>query len=246
MRDIDGGISEGDYTIGASTITVASVNLAADILEGNTLSYLQRIEESEAGLIFIRKDGVFAFRQRLTNPVDDATIFSDSSEGIRYENVEITFGTELLANRTTVVSVAGTAIAENTASIAKYGVVERDFDLLLGSIEQLEAYGQYIVQRYGEPEYRVERITVNLARLSEEQVAEVLALEIASQADIIFSPNNEGQSIAIRNRIIGISHDVSLDAHRVSFAFEELPFSFFILDDEVFGRLDNTVGLLGF
>jgi hypothetical protein len=92
----------------------------------------------------------------------------------------------------------------------------------------------------------VERITVNLARLYEEQVAEVLALEIASQADLIFSPNNEGQSIAIRNRIIGISHDVSLETHRVSFAFEELPFNFFVLDDDTFGRLDNTVGLLGF
>jgi hypothetical protein len=32
----------------------------------------------------------------------------------------------------------------------------------------------------------------------------------------------------------------------MSFAFEELPFEFFILDDAVFGILDGTDGVLGF
>jgi hypothetical protein len=55
-----------------------------------------------------------------------------------------------------------------------------------------------------------------------------------------------GAAIAIRNRVIRISHDVGVDRHTVSFAFEDLPFQFFILDDAVFGKLDNTDGVLGF
>jgi hypothetical protein len=34
--------------------------------------------------------------------------------------------------------------------------------------------------------------------------------------------------------------------HRVTFNFEQLPFSFFLLDDATFGRLDDDAGVLGF
>jgi hypothetical protein len=63
---------------------------------------------------------------------------------------------------------------------------------------------------------------------------------------VVFTPNRIGVPIAIRNRVIGISHDVGVDEHRVSFSFEDLPFDFFILDDAVVGKLDNTDGVLGF
>jgi hypothetical protein len=62
----------------------------------------------------------------------------------------------------------------------------------------------------------------------------------------VFTPNGFGRQIAIRNRIIGIGHDVGLDSHTMSFSFEDLPFDFYILDDGVFGKLDNTDGVLGF
>jgi hypothetical protein len=39
---------------------------------------------------------------------------------------------------------------------------------------------------------------------------------------------------------------VSVESHYVSFSFEELPFAFFILDDAVFGKLDDDAGVLGF
>jgi len=32
----------------------------------------------------------------------------------------------------------------------------------------------------------------------------------------------------------------------MSFAFEDLPFDFFVLNDDVTGKLDNTDGVLGF
>jgi hypothetical protein len=34
--------------------------------------------------------------------------------------------------------------------------------------------------------------------------------------------------------------------HRVTLNFEELPFTFFILNDGTFGRLDDDAGVLGF
>lgn len=223
-----------------------NTTLAAGVLEDNALTYLQEVETSEAGLIFMTKDGRFAFRERLFQPITDAVEFTDDGEGIRYEGIQISYGSELLANRSEVTSVAGTAVAENATSVVTYGVTEKNVDTLLSSEAQLQGLADYIVSRYGEPEYRVESVTVNLRALSDTQRDEVLSLELGDQADVVFTPNRVGAAIAIRNRVIGISHDVGVDRHTVSFAFEDLPFDFFILDDGVFGKLDNTDGVLGF
>jgi hypothetical protein len=223
-----------------------NTTLAAGVLEDNALTYLQLVEESEAGLIFMTKDGRFAFRERLFQPITDAVEFTDDGDGIRYEGIQISYGSELLANRSEVTSVAGTAVAENATSVVTYGVTEKNLDTLLSSEAQLQGLADYIVSRYAEPEYRVESVTVNLRALSDTQRDEVLSLELGDQADVVFTPNRVGAAIAIRNRVIGISHDVGVDRHTVSFAFEDLPFQFFILDDAVFGKLDNTDGVLGF
>jgi hypothetical protein len=77
-------------------------------------------------------------------------------------------------------------------------------------------------------------------------VLEVLGLELGDQADIVFTPNRVGAPISLRNRVIGVAHDVGILEHRVTFNFEELPFAFFLLDDATFGRLDDDAGVLGF
>jgi hypothetical protein len=125
-------------------------------------------------------------------------------------------------------------------------VTEKNLDTFLSSETQLQALADYIVARYGNPEYRIENVTVNLRALSPSRVNQVLGLELGDQADVVFTPNRVGSPIAIRNRVIGISHDIGVDRHTMSFAFEALPFKFFILDDAVFGKLDNTDGVLSF
>jgi hypothetical protein len=221
-----------------------NATLAAGVLEDNALTYLQAVEESESGLIFMNKDGAFAFRERLFQPVTGAVTFSDQ-DGIPYENIQITYGAELLANDAIVTNATGTATASDLTSQVKYGVTTRSIDSLLTD-GGLQALADYIVARYSEPEYRIENVTVNLRALSPAQQAEVLGLELGDQADTVFTPNEVGEAIAIRNRVIGISHDVGIDTHLVSFNFEALPFDFFILDDGVVGKLDNTDGVLGF
>ena len=76
-----------------------NATLAAEVYDSNSLQYLQSIEESEGGLIFITKDGDFAFQQRLLQPVESTTQFIDGPGGIPYDDIEISFGTDLLPNR---------------------------------------------------------------------------------------------------------------------------------------------------
>jgi hypothetical protein len=221
-----------------------NATFAAGLLEDNALTYLQQVEESEAGLIFMTKGGRFAFRERLFQPQTDAVEFSDEG-GIPYENIQITYGAELLTNEAIVTNATGTATASDATSQVVYGVTSRSVDSLLTD-GGLQALADYIVSRYSQPEYRIENVTVNLRALSSTQRAQVLGLELGDQADTVFTPNKIGEAIAIRNRVIGISHDVGVDTHTVSFSFEALPFDFFILNDAVFGKLDNTDGVLGF
>jgi len=165
--------------------------------------------------------------------------------GIPYDGIEIVYGTEQLANDVTVTSAAGTATASDVTSRVTYGVTAVSKDTLLVS-GNLQGLADYIVARYSLPEYRIQRIRVNMRALTPAQQTSVLGLELGDQADVRFTPNGVGTPISIRNRIIGVSHDVSIDTHFVSFSFEELPFDFFILDDAVFGILDDDAGVLGF
>lgn len=226
-------------------IDTGDATLAAGTLEGNSLTYLQDVETSEAGLIFMTKDGKFAFRQRLIQPVTDALTFADDGTGISYDDIQITYGTELLANSVVVTSSAGTATASDALSQELYGVTEKSINSLLAS-GSLQGLADFILARYKVPEYRIDRIRVNMNSVAAASRASLLSLELGDQADVIFTPNNFGDTIAIRNRIIGISHDVSPDSHYVFFNFEALPFEFFILDDGVFGKLDDEAGVLGF
>jgi hypothetical protein len=227
-------------------IATGQTTLEDGVLDGNALAYLQSIATSESSLLFVSKIGDLTFLNRLIQPQDDATRFSNASAGIPYEAIAVSYGTEELANRAVVTSNAGTAISENVTSQVTFGITERDVNTLLSSVPQLEALADYIVFRYGVPEYRIERVTVNLNRLSDEQFDEVLALELGDQGDVVFQPPGGGDSVALRNRVIGIAHDIGVTEHLVTFNFEALPFDFFILDDAVFGKLDNTDGVLGF
>jgi len=236
-----------NWPAGERDIEDGNSTLAAGDLTGNALSYISDVVEgSEQGLVFMTKNGRVGFRERLIEPALSAVQFTDDGPGIPYEDVRISYGTDLLVNEAVVTYPGGTATASAATSQVIYGITERTLDTELSSGAQAQAIADYLVLRYSEPEYRVESVTVNLRALSSEQVAEVLSLELGDQADIIFTPNRVGDAIALRNRVIGISHDVGILEHRVTFNFEDLPFTFFILDDAVFGRLDDDAGVLGF
>ena len=236
-----------NWPAGDRDIEDGNSTLAAGVLDDNALNYMSNVVEgSEQGLVFMSKDGKVAFRERLIEPVGSAVAFTDGGPGIPYEDVQISYGTDLMVNEAVVTFPGGTATASDATSQVTYGITERTLDTQLSSLAQAEAIADYLVARYSEPEYRIGSVTVNLRALTSEQVDDVLGLELGDQADIVFTPNRVGEAIALRNRVIGVSHDVGILEHRVTFNFEELPFAFFILDDAVFGKLDDDAGVLGF
>jgi hypothetical protein len=233
------------FPVERRVIDAGNATLHAAGYEENALTYLQTIEESEGGLIFMGKEGVFRFQQRLTQPEDEVTQFTDTGVGLPYENIEITFGTDLLANDVIVESVDGLVTAVNENSRLENGPAELNVSSILAGAS-LQGLADFLLFKFGVPEYRIAAVTVNLSGLTLEQRAEILRLELGSQAEVIFTPNKIGDPISIRNRIIGISHDIAIEQHRVTFSFEALGFAFFILDNDPAGKLDNIDFVLGF
>jgi hypothetical protein len=226
-RDIDTGASE----------------LGADVFSGNALRYLQKVEASEQGQLFVNREGDLQFNGRLqaTPSSGDVLNLADDGTGIKYTEVDVNFGTELLFNRSTVTGLTGQVTANNRASQQQYGITEFDFDTLLDSTRQVENMASFIVSKYGEPELRFEAVKVRLTGLPEAEQDALAALELGDVVLVKFTPNQVGQSDPIEQygQVIRLDHDIRVTQHDMIIGVASLTWNFLILDDAQFGIINS-------
>lgn len=236
-----------DWPADRRDIDTGDITLDAGLFEGqNSLEYLQLVEQTEQGQLFIAKNGDLTFRsQEASAPSSsDLVAFADTGSGIPFVNAAIDYGSELMANRAVVLSPSGTAIATDDLSILNYGIIERTYNVLNASTGVLTDIAEYIVQRYADPKLRFSSITVNVDSLNTSDRADVLGLEISDVVSVSFTPNQVGSAIERFGQVIRISHSESPGRHDVTFGLNSLEFAPFVLDDAEFGKLDT--GRLGF
>lgn len=211
-----------------------------DVFSGNVLSYLQDVEASEQGQLFITKDGKVRFINGNSTAYSGLVIplFSDDGTGIPYIDAAVNYGTELLFNQAQVSSGAGTATGNNTASQTTYGITQTTIKTLLAFISSVESLANFTVLKYGEPEYRFDNLTITLNELSNDNQVSVLGLELGDIIEIRFTPNGIGAPIIRYGQIINIDHTVGIDRHDITFGVGSLQFSFLVLDDTNFGNLN--------
>lgn len=225
--------------------------LGADIVEAdaNALQYLQLVEQSEPGSLFIGKSGNLTFKDRAVAPTSNVTVLADDGSGIPYQEMKVVYGSELLYNTIEISSVitGGTATASNPTSQGDYGILALvQNDLLMSTTTAAQELADWYANLYGDPEFRFESVDLILNNLSESQQNEILDLELGSVVKIVFTPGNPKLSPAITKyaEIIRIDNSVDAIFHKVSLGFATLDTAFLVLDDVEFGRL-NT-GALGF
>jgi len=241
MPTVDWPVSERNIDTGAST-------LGADVFEGNALTYLQQVELSEGGLLFIDKQGRVAFKDRLSTPTtDNVTVFADDGTGIPFAPALVEYGTEELYNQITVSSNAGTATSNNALSQTRYGILDRDVQTLLSTLTQVEDYADFLVGRYGEPDYRFARIAVDMANLNSSQKAAMFGLDMGSVIQVKFTPNGIAPAIERYGLVISINHQISPEDHIITVGVGSLQTSLFVIGDSVFGTIGvGAPGVLGF
>jgi hypothetical protein len=230
QRDIDTGTA----TFGADVIPVGQ----------NVLNYLQQAELAELGLLYIGKTGTLIFRDRTHFPTTSNLVkFADDGTGIGYSNMQISYGSEDLINEVIASSVITTTelTASDLDSAGEYGIFNATYtDLLLNTDAQVESFATTILAKNSQPVYRFREIEIRLSELDSADLTAVLNLELGDFVQVIFTPSNLPPTISRFAQIIRLSHNVDVSGdHVMTFGLDTLNFTYLVLDDTVFGRLDE-------
>jgi len=238
---------QGARAIDTGSSTLGSFAISQD---ENCLNYLQLVNTSEQGYLFMSANGTLTFKGRASvlNPVAGATFNTDGT-GIRYQSLINQFGDELLYNYIVTKSDAGVAQTTSDAtSIALYQSQQYSLtDLLNSTTAEVAGLGNYLLGKYKNPVLRFTGLSTEMSALSATDQNIVLNLDMTSIASVVKNfvvgtPATETQTLIVS----GISHNITPGSHIVSYTFESTDGNqYFTLNDAIFGTL-STTNLLSF
>jgi hypothetical protein len=243
--------SEVNYQ-GARAIDTGSSTLGAYAIaqDTNVLNYLQQINTSEQGYLFMSANGTLTFKGRssVLNPVTGATFNTDGT-GLRYQTLVNQYGDELLYNNISTQSPAGgVQNTTNATSIALYQSQSYQLlDLLNSTTTEVASLGNYLLGRYQNPVLRFTGLSTQLSALSLSDQNICLNLDLTGICTVVKNfvagtPATETQTLIVS----GVSHNITPGSHIVSYTFESTDgSSYFTLNDAIFGTL-STTNLLSF
>jgi hypothetical protein len=214
------GVSySGPYSANASV-------LIEDLEPGNTTSTL-RIDVNNTGVIPI--------------------VFSDAGDGLPYEAIQVTYGSENLFNRVLAAApdadVSDLQTVDAVSSQEIYGIRSYDIgsSLLNADVSDVVKAANSVLYKSYLPNLRVESISVSDNKLSYEEFLAALAIDIDTVIGVYFTPNGVGDQIQTLGRVIGVSHAIDLESHIVTYRLQSIDSNPFILDSVVFGQLDTNI-----
>lgn len=227
-------------------IATGTTSFGADVIPvgQNVLSYLQQAELAELGLLFINKVGTLVYKARTNFPTSGSIIkFADDGTGIGYNAMQISYGSEDLINEVLADSIITGSLITSTDlnSAGEYGIFNATYsDLLLNTDAQVEAFSTTILAKYSQPVYRFREIQIRLNELSPANTTAVLNLELGDFVQVVFTPSRVPPAIARYARIIRLSHNVDVSGdHVMTFGLDTLNFTYLVLNDTVFGKLNE-------
>ena len=239
--------SEINYQ-GARAIDTGSSTLGAYAIaqDTNVLNYLQLVNTSEQGYLFMSANGTLTFKGRssVLNPVAGATFNTDGT-GLPYQTLVNQYGDELLYNYIVTQSPAGAKqTASNATSIALYQAQQYALmDLLNSTTTEVAGLGNYLLGKYQNPVLRFTGLSTQMAALSAANQNIILGLDMTSICTVVKNfvvgtPATETQTLIVS----GISHNITPGSHIVSYTFESTDGNaYFTLNDAIFGTLDNNL-----
>jgi len=204
-RDIQTGVT----TLQATTVTVGQ----------NALTFLQLIESSEPGALFVSKEGFLTFRSRRYNPTySGAVTITDDGTSITPREIGVEFGSELLYNRASITRTGGTTqVTNNSASQETYGIFAYNEEgMLMSDDNSALSFSQYYANTFAQPVFRPRVVAIDMAAQTGSNQGLVAALDIDDLVLIKFTPPG-GQLISKYMNISGIKHRISPASHVLEF-----------------------------
>jgi len=234
---------QGARAIDTGSSTLGAFSISQDT---NCLNYLQQINTSEQGYLFMSANGTLTFKGRssVLNPVAGATFNTDGT-GLSYQTLINQYGDELLYNYIITQSPAGAMqTTSNSTSIALYQAQQYALtDLLNSTTSEVAGLGNYLLGKYQNPVLRFTGLSTQMAALSSVNQNIVLGLDLTSICTVVKNfvtgtPATETQTLIVS----GVSHNITPGSHIVSFTFESTDGNQYLtLDNTIFGTLDNNL-----
>jgi hypothetical protein len=232
--------------IATGTVSLLDTDIQEDTV---ALDYLQLVNDSEFGNLFIAKDGKLVFRQRDEIPTVPEVKFSDNPAFTLATRLPPTlinniYGSENLYTRIVISNsdiIPDEVIVEDATNAGLYGVrTYAATGLLIEELAELETLADLLLDTYKEPRFRYDSVQVAVDSFTLDQVEGLLELEIGDIVEVEFTPVGIPPAIKLPCRIIGIQHAWATSQKTSTFALETLQTGLFILDSNVFGLLDSS------
>ena len=234
----------GQRSIQTSTQTLGGSN-QYNVEQGtNALSYIQALQQAEAGRCYMSAGGVFTWQKRIGFTLSAPVIeFSDHDDTkTQYTDVNIDFDATDVINRATVTTLAGSPqTAEDAASIAKYFVQGKNIS---GSVLHNDTaalnLAEYLL--FPNPEPRYTQVTTNLALLTDTQRATVVTADIGATISIDKTLNGTPSSLLAELSIEGVEGQIDFaTGHTITFWTAPTDVRFqFIIGDGLYGVIGVT------
>jgi hypothetical protein len=197
-------------------IAAGDSTMQATDLEGNALSELQLVAESEIGELYVDASGRVVFRNRraVLNEARSSTVQAtfggqdDSPTELPYADVGLTYDAQSITNLVSVTRAGGTPqVREDAPSRARY--LTRSYtrsDLLLETDAEAASYAGFVLHQGADPELRFNQLIL-LPRKDERLWPQALGREIGDRIQVIRRPPGGGDPIVREVFVRGVEHE---------------------------------------
>jgi len=213
------------------------------------LDYLQLVNEAEQGRLFIDREGVLVFENRIGATLSAAVAdFHDDGTNYPYRNVDISFGADKVVNLVFVQSLGNdSGTASDATSQSEYFIQSLAVTgSLLDTDAACEALATYLLNPDPEPTFTA--VEVAFSQLSDAQRDVVATIDIGDTITIEKSFINGASTTQLAQELAveGVEHYIDYVGGHVARLYTSPTTIVFelILDDSVYGVLDalNVLG----
>jgi hypothetical protein len=194
--------------------------------------------ESQSGLLTSVSTAISASTVSSFADANSQSVFGGTA--IPFTDLQVVYGSEQLYNKVQVVGINTSAVAEDTALQASYGVrVYSQSDNLTTSQTKPAQIASAYLAEFKFPEYRAEQVTVALESLTTTQQTAVVNIELRDVVRVAFKPSNTGSIVDKYYQVLGISSNTDVERDSVTFSLASLENLPFTLDSLFLGILDT-------
>lgn len=232
--------ADRDVDTGDSTLDSANLNTSA-------LAHAQLVTDSEYGELWITGDGKVRFLSR-SNRWENYTaveaVFSDDGADTGYTQLAADYSDQQIRNRVTIARAAGISLTANSTSSQDQFFIQSYSKTGLINDDDVESrdHANYVMNRYDQPLFRFDQLTVRPQKTPATWFPVVLGLELVDRVNVERTPQSVGTAIDDNFVVEGISHTIRPKLWETVFYVSpaDTPGAF-ILDSTSQGILDTNV-----